>query len=886
MTRGTRCIVEMGAFALAALVSSGTLGQASTYSLDYVQKAYVAYYGRPADPSGQAYWAGQMDAAGGSLSAIINAFGNSNEFNQRYGGLSYSALVTRIYQQALGRDPDPGGLAYYIDELQSGRRTLQSITLDVLNGATTAPDSTVVVNRLEVAAYYTTKVAAGCAYGTEQDGVGILAGVTWNPATVFATRAAIDSRCRGSSSAAMGTAVEYYNAKLRHYFITAYPEESAQLDAGAVANGWTRTGGQFSVFIDPAPGVAPVCRFSRTPGKGPSSNFYTADAAECAARKSSPDWTYDGVAFYIATPTNAQCTTGYPVYRSHYTNNVFDSNLRLTPDLTAHLRTKIRRGDILQGVAMCAPVTDAELEADVVRFLEQATLGPTEALVQEVKTKGIEKWLDEQIALNVTRYSQWPLYVQPADPLACIDDVTPPVTPEKFCITNKVSPWPVGWEFFRQAKPAPDQLRLRMAHVWHQIFVVSAGNATYGYADYQQRLRDNAFGTFESLLTTYTLAPLLGQFQNWLYNVPEQNGIKPNENFARELMQLFTTGVNQLNDDGTPQLDAGGQLIPVYSQADIETLARVLTGFGFPPWPGESPQWFWKPFYLGDSIVFENFHDKNPKAALGGRLQLAAGGTALIELRKLLKVLVDHPNTPPFICKQLIQKTVTSSPTPEYVARVVAVFKDNGKGVRGDLAAVTRAILLDPEARGARKIDPEYGRMREPALFWTAMIRGLDVSTDGLVPYQEAARGGQQLFFPESVFSYYPADFTLAGGSVPAPEFGIYGSSEFMNRLDSVTLLLYIADLSYAQGRFGPQPYVSGATGTHSPALNSYVAVAGNAEALVNLVDRNWLHGTMRPAVRASLLNAVGKLPASDPLARARLALKVVLSSVDYHVQK
>jgi uncharacterized protein (DUF1800 family) len=879
---GKRWWHAVGTCLLLALAAGEAPAQSSQYALDYVQKAYVAYYGRPADPGGQAYWAGRLDAAGGALDAIIDAFGNSVEFNQRYGGLNPAALVTKVYQQALNRDPDPAGLAYYVGELQAGRRTLQSITLDVLNGATTPPDSTVVANKLTVAAYYTAKVAAGCPYGTEQDGVATLAVVTANAALVWSARAAIDSRCRSNPNAVLGTAVEFYSAKLRRYFLTPYAEEAALLDV-PTADGWARTGGRFSVYPDPGAGLVPVCRFTGTPGIGVASTLYTADAAECGQLKGTPAWTYEGIAFHAKAPTSGQCGDHSPVYRSY---SATYANHRLTVDLTAHVRMPSRRGDGTEGTVMCAPVSDAEVEADVVRFLEQATLGPTEALVQEVKTKGIEKWLDEQIALNVTRYSQWPLYMQPADPLACIDDATPPVTPEKFCITNKVSPWPVGWEFFRQAKPAPDQLRLRMAHVWHQIFVVSAGNATYGYADYQQRLRDNAFGTFEHLLTTYTLTPLLGQFQNWLYNVPEQNGVKPNENFARELMQLFTTGVNQLNDDGVPQLDAGGQLVPVYSQADIETLARVLTGFGFPPWPGESPQWFWKPFYLGDSIVFENFHDKNPKSALGGRLQLAAGGAALDELHKLLKVLVDHPNTPPFICKQLIQKTVTSSPTPEYVARVVAAFKNNGKGVRGDLAAVTRAILLDPEARGSRKIDPEYGRMREPVLFWTAMIRGLDVSTDGLVPYQEAARGGQQLFFPESVFSYYPADFTLAGGSIPAPEFGIYGSSEFMNRLDSVTLLLYIADLPYAQGRFGPQPYVPSAIGTHSPALNSYVAEAGNAEALVSLVDRNWLHGTMRPAVRASLLNAVGKLPAFDPLARARLALKVVLSSVDYHVQK
>ena len=171
------------------------VGSGSDYSRNYVQKAYVAYYGRPADPGGQSYWAGRMDAEGQSLNAIIGAFGYADEFNRRYGGLNYAALVTKIYQQTLGRNPDQGGLNYYVGELQAGRRTLQSITLDVLNGATTAPDSNVVANKLDVAAYYTAKVAAGCLYGTEQDGVNSLVGVTAISATVTAAKAAIDTRC-------------------------------------------------------------------------------------------------------------------------------------------------------------------------------------------------------------------------------------------------------------------------------------------------------------------------------------------------------------------------------------------------------------------------------------------------------------------------------------------------------------------------------------------------------------------------------------------------------------------------------------------------------------------------------------------------------------------
>jgi len=167
----------------------------SDYSRNYVQKAYVAYYGRPADPGGQRYWAARMDAEGQSLNALIAAFGHSDEFNRRYGALSYVALVTRIYQQALGRDPEQSGLDYYVGELQAGRRTLQSITLDVLNGATTPPDATVVANRLHLAAYYTANVVVGCLYGTEQDGVNSLSGVTADLVTVAIAKVAITSRC-------------------------------------------------------------------------------------------------------------------------------------------------------------------------------------------------------------------------------------------------------------------------------------------------------------------------------------------------------------------------------------------------------------------------------------------------------------------------------------------------------------------------------------------------------------------------------------------------------------------------------------------------------------------------------------------------------------------
>lgn len=190
------------AFLLLAVPLPSSAATGSAFSRNYVQKAYIAYYGRPADPGGQDYWASRMDAEG--LDAIIGAFGTSDEFNRRYAGLSNVALVTKIYQQALARDPEQGGLDFYVGELGAGRMTLQTITLDVLNGATTAPDSTVVANKLDVGAHYTAKVAAGCGYGSEQDGVDALSGVTASSATVAAAKAAIDSRCGSTPGSCSG----------------------------------------------------------------------------------------------------------------------------------------------------------------------------------------------------------------------------------------------------------------------------------------------------------------------------------------------------------------------------------------------------------------------------------------------------------------------------------------------------------------------------------------------------------------------------------------------------------------------------------------------------------------------------------------------------------
>jgi len=673
---------------------------------------------------------------------------------------------------------------------------------------------------------------------------------------------AIWAATREAAAPPLGKAVEFANGAGTDYRLVTDAAELAALDAGSDP-AWQRTGGEFTVALAAGHGRVTACS--------------AADGSLTIGKVPCPQ---GGATLHLAAHVDGSCPSAtYPVFLARRGHTA-----RLTTDPTLHAR--LVRDGFTGGVAGCSPRSDADLDADVVRLLEQASFGPTESLVREVKARGMETWIDDQLRLPATRYTPYPFSVPPDDPTECVDDATPPVTPAKYCHTYRVAPWPVGWEFFRQAKSAPDQLRMRVAHAWHQILVVSDGPGTYAYAEFHQMLRDNALGTFETLLTRYALSPFLGEYQSWLFNEPERDGLRPNENFAREIMQLFSIGVTELNDDGTPKLDGSGAPVPTYGQGDIETLARVFTGFGFPPLPGKAPEWRSTRYYIGDMVPFEAHHDRGAKRLLGGHIDIAAGGTAQDDVRAAIHALVMHANTPPFIGRQLIQKLVTSDPSPAYVARVAAVFKDNGRGVRGDLAAVTKAILLDPEARGARKIDPGYGRLREPVLFWTALIRGLDVTTDGVVPYEHAARSGQLLFLAPSVFNYYASDYVLAGGDLPAPEFAIYGSSEFLNRSNQLVELLYDADLPVLAFHYGPRPYVVGATGTSTPMLSTFIPDAADPARLVAHVDRLFLHGTMPPAMRKTIVTTVERLPPQDALARARMALRLALASIDYQVQK
>ncbi|MBI3148279.1 MAG: DUF1800 domain-containing protein [Betaproteobacteria bacterium] len=679
------------------------------------------------------------------------------------------------------------------------------------------------------------------------------------------------------------TAIEFYNTDLKHYFVTAGAGEAAGIDAGAAGPGWRRTGASFHVWANghEVPGLIPVCRFYGTPGVGPNSHFYSASSAECETLRQDPGWLDEGIAFYVNAPALAGCPSGttavYRSYNNGYPRN--DSNHRYTIDysLWAKMGTE---GHSPEGVAMCSPLSSAQVEADAKRLLEQATFGPSEAQIAHVRDIGVNAFLEEQFAAAATQYPPYP-WVPRNKPDSCVDDSTPPIGPESYCARDNYTLFQLQRQFYRNALSNADQLRQRVAWALSQILVTSGAEVqiNYGMARYQQIFLDHAFGNYQNILRAVTVSPVMGDYLNMVNNDKPNttNGTGPNENYARELMQLFSIGVWQLNPDGGHKLDSTGTPMATYGQEEISGLAHALTGWTFPTVQGQAPRSHNPPNYLGDMFGVEINHDTNSKLLLNGQT-LTAGGNTASDLTAVIASVFNHPNVGPFIGRQLIQKLVTSNPTPAYVARVAAVFDNNGLGVRGDLKAVVRAILTDPEARGPLKLDPQYGKLREPVLALTHIGRALGVSSDG-VAFRNASRGlSQHVYFAPTVFNYYAADNTLPGSNTAGPEFEILNSTTTLARSNVIYSLLY-------SNQINPDASVYGATGTTFN-LSAYQAVAGDADALAERMNRYLLHGTMSAGMKTSIVNAVNAISTSDPLNRTRMGLYLVLTSPHFQVER
>lgn len=526
-----------------------------------------------------------------------------------------------------------------------------------------------------------------------------------------------------------------------------------------------------------------------------------------------------------------------------------------------------------------APVARGPAHPDVVRFLEQATMGPTEALIDRVSTVGFARYLDEQVAAAASDFPdlpQMPLSQQTGCPEGSATT----------CVRDNYSMYPLQVRFFENALRRDDQLRQRVAFALHQILVVSGVKLRQPslVGPYLNLLQRNALGNYRTLLGELTLSPAMGGYLDMVDNAAATAPafIPPDENYARELLQLFSIGTHLLNEDGTYVLDEKGEPVPAYGQETIRNFARVFTGWTYATLPGAAarrnnpPNWKAPLWLYRNAAGLDAAHDEGEKKLLdypgAPHPVLLANQDGAVDLDQALDNVFHHPNVGPFVGRQLIQHLVTSNPSPAYVARVARAFADDGKGVRGDLAAVVRAILLDPEARGTAKSDTLYGRLREPVLFVTNLCRALGATSDGVLAAQ-ATGMGQNLYNPPTVFSYYPHAYEVVE-AVQGPEFGIQSSTTAIARVNFVGSLV------------GNGINRGTETGGTSVDLARFAKLAAAPEALVSALDRLLLHGTMPGEAARAIVAAVAAVPATNAAGRVQTAAYLVAGSSLYQVAR
>jgi uncharacterized protein (DUF1800 family) len=489
-------------------------------------------------------------------------------------------------------------------------------------------------------------------------------------------------------------------------------------------------------------------------------------------------------------------------------------------------------------------------QSAAVRFLEQSTYGPTPELVTQVQQTGFDLFLQSQFAAAVSWY--------PA-PLATDTN-----------LTN------VQNQFFLNGVNDADQLRQRLAFALNEIWVVGANKVSdpTGYTNYVQALTNDALGNYYDVMTEVTLTPAMGHWLDMVNNDKPATGNHANENYARELMQLFTMGLSQLNPDGTQMLDGSGNPIPTYTQNDVMALGRSFTGWTYPTMTGATLVKHNPSYYGGPMVPFESNHDSGAKTFLGQ--SVAAGQSAEQELANVLTIIFNNPNLPPFVCRQLIEKLVTSNPSPAYVARVTAAFTNGkfqsyGSGKRGDMQAVAAAILLDDEARrGDSQITAvaSDGKLREPVVMMVALARAFHANTDGTGFTGQSGTMSQSLFNSGSVFNFFPPQSLIPGTTLNGPEFAIFNTSTALNRVNFVNTFVY--------GKIS-----STTTVDFTPVIN-----AGTPDQMVAWLNNLFLHGTMSSQAQSSIMTALGAVGSTDTTNLAKTAIYLVTSSSQYQVQR
>ena len=502
------------------------------------------------------------------------------------------------------------------------------------------------------------------------------------------------------------------------------------------------------------------------------------------------------------------------------------------------------------------------MAGDAARLLTQATFGPTEATIAQVQAAGITGYLQQQFQVPATSH------------VAILQQLG--LTPDQKGRNYADLPW---WQ---NAVGAPDQLRQRVAFALSEIMVASGagpGERPFGLSGYMDLLCQDAFGNFRTLLQDVTLSPEMGTFLNVAGNEvgDPTTGTHPDENYAREAMQLFTIGLDELNPDGTPQLDANGQPIPTYTQDTVTSFARVYTGWTYAPAAGKAASWTDAPNWLAPMVAFAKYHDTGAKTLLNG-VNVPAGGTAASDLKAAMDNLFNHPNVGPFFCRQLIQKLVTSNPSPGYVYRVASAFDNDGHGRRGDLRAVLLAILTDYEARDAGwATGRDYGKQREPVIRLANVMRAFNAAPAGSVfPLIVTTDSlGETPLQAPSVFNFFSPAYTVPGPiaarGLVAPEFQITTESTAISSANEMYDLIY-------QGL--------GAKGKIVLDLSALEALAASPDQMTAYLNGLLMAGKMSAAMQNILTTAISSIPADNTLERAHSALLIVATSPEFVIQK
>jgi uncharacterized protein (DUF1800 family) len=531
---------------------------------------------------------------------------------------------------------------------------------------------------------------------------------------------------------------------------------------------------------------------------------------------------------------------------------------------------------ILLGVAGCGggssdapppPAPTPITTAEAFQFLNQATFGATGAEADRLIGMRYEAWIDAQLRAAVSRQLPHMLSLPPPQFMGQLH-------------ADRVDIW------FRNSLWGEDQLRQRVAFALSEIMVVSQLGALQGrpfaVADYYDLLARNAFSNYRDLIEEVTLHPAMGVYLSMLGNErpnPALN-IRPDENYARELMQLFSIGLVELNIDGTVRLGADNQPIPTYDQAIIEGFAHVFTGWTWANSPSFGSGRVPVTSQYTPMELWPEYHDTGPKQLLNG-VVLPAGQTGEQDLAAALDNIFNHPNVGPFMAIRLIQRLTTSNPSPAYVRRVAEVFNDNGSGVRGDLGTVVRAILLDPEAAPSAASDSD-GKLKEPLLRLTQLYRAYN-ATSNSGGYR---LGGAYIIFGQgplqspSVFNFFSPFYAPPGeirdGGLVAPELEI--ATEYQNTFITNYMLVQTFGLNHTNPDLGEDDiYID---------IQEEMDLAADIDGLIDLVAGKLLGGQISDRLRTEIAGMLGRLPESDAALRAAETIYLIVTSPEYAYQR